>query len=241
MKLAGHLVLCAYLRFTGCAGSKHPVFYGKAYTYMETGILIGLFLTNAILIFVGSRQRKAFRQTEQQLQVELRQTEGRLQATLLSTERRLQDTLLEKIKEVNLLQHRQQSTLQQTEIRLRDALLEKIEEVEHLLKRYYTSTLFDYHARWWQDYSWLYRHVKDWQCEACNLSLDSDRQYLHTHHLYGTQHNDPNNLKALCIACHSEQPGLNHQRLTATEDYDKFMEEYGAQWRLLKDSPSFTS
>ena len=169
-------------------------------------ILIGLFLTNVILIFLDSRQQKAFR-----------------------------DTLLEKIEKVNLLQCRQQSTLQQTEIRLRDTLLEKIEEVEHLLRQYRTSTLFDYQSPWWQDYSWLYRHVRGWQCEECQLSLNLDRQYLHTHHISGTQHNDPNDLKALCIACHSEQPGTNHHRLTTLEDYPEFMEKYGEQWRLLNE------
>ena len=192
---------------------------------MEIGILIGLILTNIILIFLDSHQRKMFRYTEMQLQ-----------DALLSTETRLQDKLLKKIKEVKLLQCNQQSRLQQTEIQLRDALLEKIDEVEHLLKQYHKSTLFDYQSPWWQEYSWLYRHIRDWQCEKCQISLNSDRQYLHTHHIWGTQNNDPSDLRALCIACHSEQPGLNHDRLTTTEDYHEFMEKYGDQRRLLIDS-----
>ena len=77
---------------------------------LTVSILIGLFLTNVILIFLNSRQQSTFRQTE----------------------KRLRDTLLEKIKEVE----RQQSTFRQTETRLRDTLLEKIEEVEHLLRQY---------------------------------------------------------------------------------------------------------
>ena len=149
--------------------------------YMEIGILILLIIVILILLFSGSRQQSTFRQTE----------------------KRLRDALLEKIEEVNLLQHRHH----QTEAHLQDKLLEKIKEVEHLLKQYRTSTLFDYQSPWWKDYSWLYRHVWGWQCEECQLSLNSDRQYLHTHHISGTQHNDPNDLKALCIACHSEQPG----------------------------------
>ena len=93
---------------------------------------------------------------------------------------------------------------------------------------------FNYQSKWWRDYSWLYRHVQDWQCEECTLPLDSDRQYLHTHHLNGTLYNDPKDLKALCIACHSEQEGPNHKKLTTTEDYHKFMEKYGKQWQLRK-------
>ena len=169
------------------------------------GILIGLFLTNVILIFLDSRQQSRFRQTEKHLQDALRQTENRLQAALLSC--RLQ-----------------------TETRLRDTLLEKIEEVEHLLKRYHRSTLFDYQSPWWQDYSWLYRYMQDWRCEECQLSLSSDRHYLHTHHISGTQYNDPNDLRALCIACHSEQPGENHRKLKTKDDYHTFMEKYGPQW-----------
>ena len=62
------------------------------------------------------------------------------------------------------------------------------------------------------------------------VKLRSSVVYLHTHHLYGTQHNDPNNLKALCIACHSEQPGENHRKLETEDDYHTFMEKYGSQW-----------
>ena len=146
-------------------------------------------------------------------------SDSRQRRALRQTETRLRDALLE-----------QQSTFRQTETRLRDTLLEKIEEVEHLLRQYRTSTLFNYQSPWWQDYSWLYRHVQGWQCEECQLSLKLDRQYLHTHHISGTQHNDPNDLKALCIACHSEQPGENHRKLKTTDDYHTFMEKYGPQW-----------
>ena len=186
------------------------------------GILIGLILTNVILIFLDSRQRKAFRYTEMQLQ-----------NALLDTETRLQDALLK--------DSRQQSKFRQTEKHLQDKLLEKIEEIEHLLRQYRTSTLFNYQSPWWQDYSWLYRHVRGWQCEECQLSLNLDRQYLHTHHISGTQHNDPNDLKALCIACHSEQLGTNHEKLKSLKDYREFKEKYGERWRLLKDSPPLAS
>ena len=149
---------------------------------MEIGILIPLIIVILILLFSGSRQRRALRQTE----TRLRDTLLKQQSTFRQTETRLRDALLE-----------QQSTFRQTETRLRDTLLEKIEEVEHLLKRYHRSTLFDYQSPWWQDYSWLYRHVRGWQCEECQLSLNLDRQYLHTHHISGTQHNDPNDLKGI--------------------------------------------
>ena len=198
---------------------------------MEIGILIGLFLTIVILLFLNRCQQSTFRDTLLEKIEEVNLLQCRQQSTLQQTEIRLRDALLKKIEEVEHLQHRHH----QTEKHLQDKLLEKIEEVEPLLKQYHTSTLFDYQAPWWQDYSWLYRHVRDWQCEECQLSLNSDRQYLHTHHIYGTQHNNPNDLKALCIACHSKQPGTNHHRLTTLEDYPEFMEKYGEQWRLLNE------
>ena len=215
-------------------------------------ILIGLFLMNVILIFLDSHQRKVFRQTEKRLrdallkkiEMQLRDTllstKAHLQDALLNTEKQLRDALLKKIEmqlRDTLLSTKAhlQDALLNTEKQLQDKLLKKIEEVEHLLKQYRAST-FDYQSPWWQDYSWLYRHVRGWQCEECQLSLNLDRQYLHTHHISGTQHNDPNDLKALCIACHSEQPGTNHHRLTTLEDYPEFMEKYGEQRKVQLDA-----
>ena len=141
----------------------------------------------------------------------------------LKREKRFEDALLEKTRECDSL---------------RDALQkEKIKVIEYLQEQ----LTFEYQSQWWQDYSYLYRHVRDWQCEECQLSLNSDRQYLHTHHIYGTQHNNPNDLKALCIACHSEQPGTNHEKLKSLKDYREFKEKYGERWRLLKDSPPLAS
>lgn len=91
---------------------------------------------------------------------------------------------------------------------------------------------FDYQAEWWRELSEEYRNDKDWTCEECQLCLDADHQYLHVHHIRGTQYNDPEDLKALCIACHSEQPG-SHQRLKQSPDYPEFMRKYGREWSLL--------
>ena len=210
-------------------------------------ILIGLFLTNVILIFLDSHQQSRFRQTEKHLQDALLEKIEEVEKALLSTETHRQNTLLKKIEEIKQHQMQLQRTLLNATARRQNALIEKIEEVnpkieevEILLKQYRAST-FDYQSPWWQDYSWLYRHVRGWQCEECQLSLNLDRKYLHTHHISGTMHNDPNDLRALCIACHSEQPGTNHHRLTTLEDYHDFIEEYGEQWRLLKDAPPLVS
>ena len=119
-----------------------------------------------------------------------------------------------------------------------DALLEKTRECDSLrdtlqkekIKYLQEQLTFEYQSQWWQDYSYLYRHVREWQCEDCQLSFNSDRYYLHVHHRLGTMHNHPKDLRALCIACHSEQPGENHRKLKTTDDYHTFMEKYGPQW-----------
>ena len=93
------------------------------------------------------------------------------------------------------------------------------------------SQPFDYQAGWWRKLSEEYRNDKDWTCEECQLHLDADHQYLHVHHIRGTQYNNYEDLKALCIACHSEQPG-SHKRLKQLPDYHAFLRKYGPEWRM---------
>ena len=93
---------------------------------------------------------------------------------------------------------------------------------------------FDYNAQWWKDYSLWYRVQRSWTCESCQISLYDDQQYLHTHHRWGTRYNDPDDLQALCIACHAEQPGSGHQRLRDEQHYHEFINKYGPEWRLRR-------
>ena len=93
---------------------------------------------------------------------------------------------------------------------------------------------FDYQAKWWKEYSTWYREQRNWTCEVCQISLNDDRYYLHTHHVWGTQYNDPKDLMALCMGCHSEQPGGYHSQLKESRDYQGFMGKYGKQWRLRR-------
>ena len=93
---------------------------------------------------------------------------------------------------------------------------------------------FDYQAEWWKALSRWYRHQKGWRCEECQISLSNDPHYLHTHHIWGTQHSEPKDLRALCLGCHAEQPGQNHRGLRGTEDYKYFIKKYGRQWRAYR-------
>ena len=93
---------------------------------------------------------------------------------------------------------------------------------------------FDYQAEWWINYSRWYRDQKGWRCEECQIALNGDRYFLHTHHIWGTRHNELKDLKALCIGCHAEQPSENHRALRHNKDYSHFMRKYGKQWRLYR-------
>ena len=82
----------------------------------------------------------------------------------------------------------------------------------------------------WEKISLEYKEQKGWQCESCNISFKHEyKYYLHTHHIYGTRYD---NLMALCIGCHSEQPGINHLLMKETADYQGFIARYGKQWRM---------
>ena len=91
---------------------------------------------------------------------------------------------------------------------------------------------FDYETPWWKEYSEWYRNEKRWTCEECELDLNYDRYYLHTHHIHGTQYNNPEHLKALCLGCHAEQlTPLGHHRLKEYSNYAEFIAKYGEQWK----------
>jgi hypothetical protein len=54
-----------------------------------------------------------------------------------------------------------------------------------------------------------------WCCQQCgtNLSEPAKRKRLHVHHINGLKHdNSRENLKALCVDCHSEEPNHGHMK-----------------------------
>ncbi len=64
------------------------------------------------------------------------------------------------------------------------------------------------------------REKAKWRCSACLVDLSESglRKYLHTHHCDGHRgNNSPENLRVLCIGCHSEQP--DHGHLKGNPDY----------------------
>lgn len=64
--------------------------------------------------------------------------------------------------------------------------------------------LFGY-VREWRRISAFYRKKKNYTCEKCGIRLDGiNKRFLEVHHIDGDKlHNSENNLKCLCIECHS--------------------------------------
>lgn len=83
-----------------------------------------------------------------------------------------------------------------------------------------------------QDFPEIASSIKrslDYRCEQCSLDLSGYglRRHLHVHHKNGQKFNNTrSNLIALCLRCHSEQPGHGHMR--NTDDYRDFLGAIGA-------------
>lgn len=98
---------------------------------------------------------------------------------------------------------------------------------EDLSRSEFPDMPFDYSSEAWRKRSLTCREKSNWKCEKYKIDLKDDRCFLHTHHKWGTKFNDPEDLMALCIRCHAEQPGGGHQMLMHYSAYQDFMKKYG--------------
>jgi len=74
--------------------------------------------------------------------------------------------------------------------------------------------------------SYSFRDINDWQCSKCLVNLRNDKGLLDTHHKNGIKSDDSfGNLQCLCIRCHAEQPF--HESLKNAERYAHFIMKYG--------------
>lgn len=65
----------------------------------------------------------------------------------------------------------------------------------------------------WNQISKKYKDDKNWICEGCGIDCSSNelKRYLHCHHKNMDKSNNRYiNLEALCVKCHSQQPGHSH-------------------------------
>lgn len=84
----------------------------------------------------------------------------------------------------------------------------------------------------WKFLSKQCRERSDWRCEECHLDFSHDHYHLHAHHIdRDPENNSPDNLQALCRGCHAEKDGQGHQNMKNEVDYQRFLVEYGKEWK----------
>lgn len=94
--------------------------------------------------------------------------------------------------------------------------------------------LFGY-TKDWERISKAYREKKDYTCEECGWHPTNriDRQYIHCHHIDQNKlNNNEDNLKCLCIYCHSEIDANHKENLTTGANrimYDDFMKKFKSE------------
>jgi hypothetical protein len=80
----------------------------------------------------------------------------------------------------------------------------------------------------WEAISKERRRIKSYKCEECGLLLEQDKHLLQVHHVDHCRYNNsPDNLRVLCIRCHSHQTGPGHNRLRHKEEFAEFQKKYG--------------
>jgi len=75
----------------------------------------------------------------------------------------------------------------------------------------------DGYAPDWISTSRRYREKMKWVCEKCHIDLSGQKRLLHCHHKNGvTSDNSNNNLLALCVLCHANQPSHGHMKASSS-------------------------
>lgn len=70
----------------------------------------------------------------------------------------------------------------------------------------------------WKEISDNLRRSVHWCCEECGIELSSNKHLLHVHHVDGVKgNNSRSNLRALCKACHRQQPLHDHMYVPREE------------------------
>ena len=80
----------------------------------------------------------------------------------------------------------------------------------------------------WTRISESYRQRRNWICENCGHNLRHDKQGIEVHHINGHKaYNRDEDLRALCVRCHANEPGHGH--MTQLPKYYEFIRKYPLQ------------
>jgi hypothetical protein len=108
--------------------------------------------------------------------------------------------------------------------------------IEKFLEKFFAPK--EKYTKDWRKVSKEYRKSVGWKCEMCGVNCNTDNALLHTHHKNrNSRDNRRRNLIALCIQCHSQQPGKGHRWLMSASKKDgrwKRVDElrHKNSWRL---------
>ncbi len=70
----------------------------------------------------------------------------------------------------------------------------------------------------WQEISTMYRIAQNYRCEECGLDMSQHTELAVVHHVNGSHPEvSPENMRVLCMACHSRQP--HHERTVKLDRY----------------------
>lgn len=87
-----------------------------------------------------------------------------------------------------------------------------------------------------QEISLKYRTANNFICQLCSVNCSQTQYLLHLHHVDGNPANNRrDNLKVLCVGCHSEQPRHQHMRSTP-----QFSNQINILTKLRKDQGILT-
>jgi len=83
----------------------------------------------------------------------------------------------------------------------------------------------------WNRISTQIKIKKEYRCESCGFKAPDNyhKKFIHTHHINGDkQNNTMDNLKVLCIKCHSDVD-MYHKRIKSSENYREFVSKYNLE------------
>ncbi|WP_194866729.1 HNH endonuclease [Pseudoalteromonas sp. PPB1] len=116
------------------------------------------------------------------------------------------------LKILNYKGYSDHSHLEKSKIYLDFNLAEFFETYSSYFKHYPTQKKsIGSYTKDWEQVSVNYRQQQNYTCEQCGVALSDHKRLLHTHHINGVKiDNALNNLKALCVDCHTKQPNHDH-------------------------------
>lgn len=104
-----------------------------------------------------------------------------------------------------------------------DVVLKKASETTFTIK----DAKRNGYVKLWKQISEAYREKKQFICEECSINLKNDKFFLEVHHIDKNRlNNKEDNLKSLCVLCHSKEHPNNYNKGTNMLKINEFRKKY---------------